>query len=70
MIKMALIEISPPPDEPVSVVEAKLALPPNGTAWTCTAASMVQPAAPTTPVYAPLITATGMYGMSAGVMVA
>lgn len=47
-----------------------VALPPNGTAWTCTAASMVQPAAPTTPVYAPLITATGMYGMSAGVMVA
>jgi len=45
-----------------------VALPPSGTAWTATAATMVQPT--TVPVtLAPLITLTGMYGMSAGVIV-
>lgn len=42
--------------------------PPSGTAWTCTAATMVAPT--TVPVtLAPLITVTGMYGMAAGVIV-
>lgn len=41
---------------------------PAGTVWTCTAASMVQPTVvPST--YAPLISISGIYGMSAGVMV-
>lgn len=43
-----------------------IALPPTGTAWTATAASMVQPAAPTTPVYAPLITLTGLWSTVTG----
>lgn len=45
-----------------------VALPP-GTVWTCTAANMLN--APTTvpQTYAPLLTLTGMYGMSAGVIV-
>lgn len=38
-----------------------IALPPTGTAWTATAVTMTQPAAPTAPVYAPLITLTGLY---------
>ena len=45
-----------------------VALPPTGTAWTATAATLIPPAVvPVT--LAPLITLTGMYGMAAGVIV-
>lgn len=45
-----------------------IALPTSGTAWTATAATMTQPAAPTTPVYAPLITLTGLYFVPATIV--
>ena len=45
-----------------------IATPPTSVAWTCTAASMVQPAAPTVPVFAPTITFTGMYQITGTVV--
>jgi hypothetical protein len=46
-----------------------VALPINGTAWTATAATMTNAPTVVPQTYAPLITLTGMYGMSAGVIV-